>query len=414
MTEPQIITFGCRMNAFESEVMRRNVKQAGLNEAVIINTCTVTAEATRQARQSIRRARRERPRAKIIVTGCAAQLDPESFASMPEVDRVLGNAEKLDAANFGADLDERVLVNDIMSVTENAGHLIDGFDGRARAFVQIQNGCDHRCTFCIIPFARGPSRSVARGAIVAQVQQLVENGYNEVVLTGVNITDYGRDLPGAPSLSHLIESLLAQVPNLKRLRLSSIDPVDVDARLIDLLGNQPRLMPHLHLSLQAGDDMVLKRMKRRHTRTDAIKTCEKIRNLRPDTVFGADLIAGFPTESDAMFENSLRLVDDCGLTYLHVFPYSVRPGTPAAKMPQTPGPIAKARAAKLRAAGTRALQTYLDRQTGTETDVLMETDHGGRTPQFAGIKFAEAQTAGAIVRARVLGRKENTLLGVTL
>ena len=414
MADPQIITFGCRLNSFESEVMRRNAKDAGLDDAVIVNTCSVTAEANRQARQSIRRARRERPRAKIIVTGCAAQLDPDVFAEMPEVDRVLGNAEKLDAANFGNNLAESVKVNDIMSVTETAGHLIDGFEGRARAFVQIQNGCDHRCTFCIIPFARGPSRSVPRGAIVEQVRRLVENGYQEVVLTGVDIGAYGDDLPGAPGLCHLIESVLAQVPSLARLRLSSIDPVDVDDRLLDLIGKEPRLMPHLHLSLQAGDDMVLKRMKRRHSRADAIDACGRVRNLRPEAVFGADLIAGFPTETEAMFENSVRLVDECGLTFLHVFPYSARPGTPASNMPQVPVQIAKARAAKLREAGEKALHSYLDSQRGNEAEVLMENENTGRTPQYANVKLADKQTPGTLTRIRITGRDGDSLIGENL
>lgn len=414
MADPQIITFGCRLNSFESEVMRCNTKDAGLDDAIIVNTCSVTAEASRQARQSIRRARRERPRAKIIVTGCAAQLDPESFADMPEVDRVLGNAEKLEAINFCADLIERVKVNDIMSVNETAGHLIDGFEGRTRAFVQIQNGCDHRCTFCIIPFARGPSRSIPRGAIVEQVRRLVENGCKEVVLTGVDIGAYGDDLPGTPGLSHLIESVLAQAPGLARLRLSSIDPIDVDDRLLDLLAGQLRLMPHLHLSLQAGDDMVLKRMKRRHTRADAIDVCKHVRDVRPDAVFGADLIAGFPTETDGMFENSLRLVDECGLTFLHVFPYSPRPGTPAENMPQVPAQVAKARAAKLREAGAQASRQYLDSQRGIETVILMETEHTGRTPHFASVALADPRTPGTLEGIRITGRNGDHLIGENL
>jgi threonylcarbamoyladenosine tRNA methylthiotransferase MtaB len=411
MTEPQLITFGCRLNTFESEVMRRNAKTAGLDDAVIINTCAVTAEAGRQARQSIRKIRRERPRAKIIVTGCAAQLDPDSFADMPEVDRVLGNVEKLDATHFGIDDTQRVHVNDIMSVTETAGHLIDGFEGRARAFVQIQNGCDHRCTFCIIPFARGPSRSVPRGEIVDQIRRLVENGYGEVVLTGVDITAYGDDLPGTPTLTQLVSSILDQVPNLNRLRLSSIDLIDIDDGLISLLADRPRLMPHLHLSLQAGDDMILKRMKRRHSRADAIDLCDQVRAVRPDIVFGADLIAGFPTETDAMFENTLKLIDDCGLTFLHVFPYSARPGTAAARMPQLSGKVGKERAARLRDAGARALESYLNEQTGVSTDVLMETETRGRTPQFASVRVAGTQSPGDLMRVTIEGRDGDTLIG---
>ena len=411
MAKPRVITFGCRLNAYESEVVRQNALAAGLDNAVIVNTCAVTAEAGRQARQSIRRARRDQPTAKIIVTGCAAQLDPETFAQMPEVDQVLGNSEKLDAVNFGINQTERVRVNDIMSITETAGHMIDGLDGRARAFVQIQNGCDHRCTFCIIPFARGPNRSVPIGAVVEQVRRLVENGYREVVLTGVDITAYGADLPDAPALGRLVASILNNVPDLDRLRLSSLDPVEVDDVLFGLLANEPRLMPHLHLSLQAGDDMVLKRMKRRHTRHDAIEFCDRVRSARPDAAFGADLIAGFPTESDDMFENTLRLVDDCGLVFLHVFPYSPRPGTPAALMPKVPSKVIKARAARLRQAGNQALARYLDAQTGCVTDVLMETPDVGRTPQFTTLTLSGVHAPGDMIRTRILGRDGDTLRG---
>jgi threonylcarbamoyladenosine tRNA methylthiotransferase MtaB len=325
LSEPKIVTFGCRLNAYESEVMRQHAQGAGLAEAVIINTCAVTAEAERQARQAIRRARREHPEARIIVTGCAAQIDPAAYAAMTEVDRVIGNAEKLrpesfDPISFDDGTAARVQVNDIMSVRETAAHLIDGLSARSRAFVQVQQGCDHRCTFCIIPFGRGPSRSVPLGEIVRQVRHLAARGLGEVVLTGVDITSYGQDLPGRPTLGQMVRRLLQQVPELPRLRLSSIDAVELDSDIFTLLRDEPRLMPHLHLSLQAGDDMILKRMKRRHLRADAVALCASLRRLRPDIVLGADLIAGFPTESEAMFENTLRLVEDCGLTYLHVFP----------------------------------------------------------------------------------------------
>ncbi len=413
MAEPQVITFGCRLNAYESEVVRRNAETSDLRDVVIVNTCAVTAEAGRQARQSIRRARRDRPKAKIIVTGCAAQLDPDGFAAMPEVDQVLGNAEKLDPINFGAATGEKVLVNDIMSVTETAGHLIDGLEGRARAFVQVQNGCDHRCTFCVIPFARGPSRSIPAGAVVDQIRRLVANGYREAVLTGVDITAYGSDLPGDLTLSRLVESILRNVPGLDRLRLSSLDPVDIDGALLGLLAHEPRLMPHLHLSLQAGDDMVLRRMKRRHTRDDAVDICARVRTARPDVALGADLIAGFPTESDAMFENTLRLVDDCELTFLHVFPYSARPDTPAACMPKVPGEVVKERAARLRQAGEDALVRFLDNQAGRRTDILMETADSGRTPQFATVRLAQTHSPGDLIPARILGRDGHTLTGET-
>ncbi|HSR71119.1 MAG TPA: tRNA (N(6)-L-threonylcarbamoyladenosine(37)-C(2))-methylthiotransferase MtaB, partial [Kiloniellales bacterium] len=350
-SEPQIVTFGCRLNAYESEVMRGHARAAGCSDTVIVNTCAVTAEAERQARQAIRRARRDNPKSRIIVTGCAAQIDPARYAAMPEVDRVLGNAEKLAPESFYADDSQRVSVGDIMALRETAGHLIDGIAGRTRAFVQVQQGCDHRCTFCVIPYGRGNSRSLPAGAVVEQVRRLVENGAAEVVLTGVDITSYGGDLPGRPRLGQLVRRLLALVPELKRLRLSSIDAIELDDDLLRLLAEEPRLMPHLHLSLQSGDDMILKRMKRRHGRAQAVALCEEIRALRPDVVFGADLIAGFPTETEAMFRNSLSLVEDCGLTYLHVFPYSARPGTPAARMPQLPVALRRERAARLRARG---------------------------------------------------------------
>lgn len=404
--EPTLVTFGCRLNAYESEVMRTHARQAGLDDVVIVNTCAVTAEAERQARQTIRRLRRERPGSKIIVTGCAAQVSPEKFAAMGEVDHVLGNDAKLTAApwaEFGTGQAERVVVNDIMSVKETAGHLIQGMEGRARAFVQVQNGCDHRCTFCIIPYGRGNSRSVPMGEIVNQVRALVESGYNEVVLTGVDVTSYGADLPGKPSLGQMVRRLLALVPDLPRLRLSSLDAVEMDDDLWRLVAEEPRLMPHLHLSLQAGDDMILKRMKRRHLRGDAIAFAEKARALRPDMVFGADIIAGFPTETEEMFQNSLDIVEQCGLTWLHVFPYSPRPGTPAAKMPQVPGPIRKERAARLRAAGEGQVARYLASQMGRSANILIERPGLGRNESFAEVAVPDHYEPGTIIRCTITG-----------
>lgn len=404
--EPTLVTFGCRLNAYESEVMRTHARQAGLDDVVIVNTCAVTAEAERQARQTIRRLRRERPGSKIIVTGCAAQVSPEKFAAMGEVDHVLGNDAKLTAApwaDFGTGQAERVVVNDIMSVKETAGHLIQGMEGRARAFVQVQNGCDHRCTFCIIPYGRGNSRSVPMGEIVSQVRALVESGYNEVVLTGVDVTSYGADLPGNPSLGQMVRRLLALVPDLPRLRLSSLDAVEMDDDLWRLVAEEQRLMPHLHLSLQAGDDMILKRMKRRHLRADAIAFAEKARSLRPDMVFGADIIAGFPTETETMFQNSLDIVEQCNLTWLHVFPYSPRPGTPAAKMPQVPGPIRKERAARLRAAGEIQVARYLASQVGRSANVLIERKGLGRNEGFAEVAVPDHYEPGMIIPCTITG-----------
>ena len=374
---PELITFGCRLNTLESEVMRSNSQAA--DDTIIVNTCAVTSSAVRQARQSIRSARRRRPDAEIVVTGCAAQLDPTMFANMPEVDRVLGNQEKLQPASldFGVAMTERVQVNDIMSVTETAGHLVEGLDGRTRAFVQVQNGCDHRCTFCIIPFARGNSRSVPVGAVIDQCRRLIDNGYQEIVLTGVDITAYGTDLPGNNTLGTLVQKILTALPDLPRLRLSSIDSVEVDAPLLDAITSETRLMPHLHLSLQSGDDMVLKRMKRRHNREQSIAFCGSIRAARPDVVFGADLIAGFPTETDTMFENTLNAVDDAGLTYLHVFPYSSRPGTPAAKMPMVPGELVRERAARLRAKGQDRKAAFFAGQLGASVSMLVEKVEDG-------------------------------------
>lgn len=416
MSDPVLITLGCRLNTYESEVMRRHAEDAGLDDAIIVNTCAVTKEAVRQAAQTIRRLRREKPDARIIVTGCAAQIEPERFAKMPEVDHVVGNAEKMLPETFqglSTGASERVKVNDIMSVREQALHMIDGFGSRTRAYVQIQNGCDHRCTFCIIPFGRGPSRSVPAGAVVTQVRRLVENGYAEIVLTGVDITSYGRDLPGAPTLGKLVRQVLKHVPELARLRLSSIDQVEVDEELMTALAEEERLMPHLHLSMQSGDDLTLKRMKRRHSRADAIAFCERARKLRPDVVFGADLIAGFPTETDAMFENSRTIVDACGLTYLHVFPFSPRQGTPAARMPQVPGNVVKERAARLRKKGSAVLASYLTSQHGRQVDVLVESDGKGRTPQFAevAVRGARQHTAGEIIPMRITNSEATRLIG---
>lgn len=402
----RLVTMGCRLNSFESEVMRGHAHAAGLDDTIIVNTCAVTSEAVRQAAQTIRKLRRENPDARIVVTGCAAQVETARFADMPEVDRVLGNGEKMRAESF-ADLagagGPKTMVNDIMSVRETAHALIDGFGSRARAYVQVQNGCDHRCTFCIIPYGRGPSRSVAAGEVVAQVRRLVESGHKEVVLTGVDITSWGSDLPGAPRLGSLVRQILRHVPELARLRISSIDQVEADPLLMRTIAEEPRLMPHLHLSLQAGDDLILKRMKRRHLRDDAIRFCAEARRLRPDIVFGADLIAGFPTETEAMFRQSLDIVDACGLTYLHVFPFSPRPGTPAARMPQLGRAIAKARAQRLREKGEQALAAYLAGQVGGETDVLIEREGSGRTPAFAevDVRGAEASAPGCMVRTRV-------------
>ena len=408
---PRILTFGCRLNAYESEVMRGHAESAGLENAIVVNTCAVTGEAERQARQAIRKARRENPGAQIIVTGCAAQIDPAGFAAMAEVDRVIGNEEKLRAESFLLEDAPRVAVNDIMTVRQTAPQLIAGFAERTRAFVQVQQGCDHRCTFCIIPHGRGNSRSVPLGEVVRQVRALVDEGTAEVVLTGVDITSYGGDLPGRPALGQMLRRLLAQVPELKRLRLSSLDAIELDPDLRRLIAEEPRLMPHLHLSLQAGDDMILKRMKRRHLRGDSVAFCDEIRRLRPDIVFGADLIAGFPTETEAMFDNTLRLVDDCGLTFLHVFPFSARPGTPAALMPQVDGRVASDRARRLREEGDRALARHLDSRVGSDQPVLVEAAHVGRTAQFASVRFADPQEAGWIVPTRLVAHDGREFTG---
>ena len=416
MSAPVFTTLGCRLNAYETEAMKALAEAAGVQGAVVVNTCAVTAEAVRKARQEIRRLRREHPDAPIIVTGCAAQTEPETFAAMPEVTRVIGNTEKMQAdtwAQLTPDLigaTERVQVDDIMSVRETAGHLIDGFGTRARAYVQVQNGCDHRCTFCIIPFGRGNSRSVPAGVVVEQIKRLVGQGYNEVVLTGVDLTSWGADLPATPRLGDLVRRILKLVPDLARLRISSIDSIEADPALMEAIATEARLMPHLHLSLQAGDDMILKRMKRRHLRDDAIRFCADARSLRPDMVFGADIIAGFPTETDAMFANSLKLVDECGLTFLHVFPFSPRKGTPAARMPQLGGKTIRDRAARLRDAGARACAAHLAQQQGRRHRVLMENPHMGRTEQFTEVDFAAPQPVGAIVDVEITGKTDTRLL----
>ena len=413
----KVVTFGCRLNAAESEVIRREAERAGFTDTVVVNTCAVTAEAVRQARQAIRALRRDRPQAKIVVTGCAAQTEPQTFVAMAEVNRVLGNGEKLSASGWAkarAGLDRagtpKAIVGDIMAVKETAAHLVDGFAGRTRAFVQVQNGCDHRCTFCIIPFGRGNSRSVPMGAVVEDVRQLVAKEYREIVLTGVDITSYGADLPGAPRLGALVKQILKHVPELKRLRLSSIDSVEADRDLLDALARDERLMPHLHLSLQSGDDLILKRMKRRHLRADAIAFCNQVRRLRPDTVFGADLIAGFPTETDDMFQRSLDIVEECGLTRLHVFPFSPRPGTPAARMAALPHAIVKERAGRLRERGTLALRRHLDGEVGATRRVLTEAGGTGRTEQFTQVRLAAPAGPGNILDLKMAAHDGKQLL----
>ena len=413
---PKITTLGCRLNAYESEAMRALAEDANLGDAVIVNTCAVTAEAVRKSRQEIRRLHRENPTSKVIVTGCAAQIDPDSFAQMPEVNAVIGNNEKMQLATWSTmagDLigdTEKVKVDDIMSVTETAGHLIDGFATRARAYVQVQNGCDHRCTFCIIPFGRGNSRSVPAGVVIEQIKRLVDKGYNEVVLTGVDLTSWGADLPSAPKLGDLVMRILKLVPDLPRLRISSIDSIEVDENLLTAIATESRLMPHLHLSLQHGDDLILKRMKRRHLRDDAIAFCETARKLRPNITFGADIIAGFPTETEAHFANSLKLVEECNLTWLHVFPYSSREGTPAAKMPAVKGPDIKHRAAKLRALGSQKVAAHLKAQYGKTHSILMENPSMGRTEQFTEVVFSTPQAEGCIISAKIIGMQNQQLV----
>ena len=414
-SSPQLITLGCRLNTYESEVMRGHATDAGLNDAVIINTCAVTSEAVRSARQTIRRAAKDNPGAPILVTGCAAQIDPDMFAKMPEVTRVIGNHEKMQAETWRpAELlggHEKVRVNDIMSVQETAAHLIDGMEGRARAYVQVQNGCDHRCTFCIIPYGRGNSRSVPAGEVVSQVRRLVETGHYEVVLTGVDLTSWGADLPGAPQLGNLVQRILKLVPELKQLRISSIDAIEIDDALMETMA-EARLAPFMHLSLQHGDDLILKRMKRRHSRDDAIALTDRLRAVRPDIAFGADIIAGFPTETEAHFENSARLVEDCGLSFLHVFPYSPRPGTPAARMPQLTKAVVKARAARLRDVGAAALERHLRKYDGQTVEALVERGNSARLPDFTPVQFeSDPGDAGRPVRARIVRQDGKQLIG---
>ena len=419
MNPPIFSTLGCRLNAYETEAMKELAARAGVENAVIINTCAVTSEAVRKARQEIRKQRRDHPLARIIVTGCAAQTEPQTFAAMAEVDLVIGNTEKMNPATWAQmapdliGITEPVQVNDIMSVTETAGHLIDGFGTRSRAYVQVQNGCDHRCTFCIIPYGRGNSRSVPAGVVVDQIKRLRDKGYNEIVLTGVDLTSWGADLPAQPRLGDLVLRILKLVPDLPRLRISSIDSIEVDAALMQAIATEPRLMPHLHLSLQAGDDMILKRMKRRHLRDDAIRFCEDARKLRPDMTYGADIIAGFPTETDAMFENSLKLVTECDLTWLHVFPYSPRPGTPAAKMPPVSGKTIKIRATRLRQAGDAQVALHLAAQLGKTHAVLMENPRMGRTAQFTEVQFDTDQPESQIITARITGHHNQNLTAIS-
>ena len=420
MSAPRFTTLGCRLNAYESEAMRELATAAGLSNVQVINTCAVTAEAVRKAKKEIRKLARENPDAPIIVTGCAAQTEPETFAAMAEVTRVVGNHEKMQPdtwQSLAPDLigeTEKVIVNDIMSVTETAGHMIDGFGTRSRAYVQVQNGCDHRCTFCIIPYGRGNSRSVPAGVVVEQIKRLVGRGFNEVVLTGVDLTSWGADLPATPRFGDLVMRILKLVPDLPRLRISSIDSIEADDNLMQAIATEPRLMPHLHLSLQHGDDLILKRMKRRHLRDDAIRFTEDALKLRPEMTFGADIIAGFPTETEAHFANSLKLVDDCQLTWLHVFPYSAREGTPAARMPAVNGAAIKERAAALRAAGERRVAMHLATQQGRQHSILMENPHMGRTEQFTEVRFDFPQTEGALVSGRITGQDGAVLLAEAL
>ncbi|MGH6889742.1 MAG: tRNA (N(6)-L-threonylcarbamoyladenosine(37)-C(2))-methylthiotransferase MtaB [Rhizomicrobium sp.] len=415
MSGPEVVTFGCRVNAYESEVIRTRALEAGLSDAVIFNTCAVTAEAVRQSRQAIRSRRRANATARIIVTGCAAQIEPETYAAMPEVDLVLGNREKLEAASyrdFGVAAAERVRVNDIHSVRQTAAQFVDGFEGRTRAFLQIQNGCDHRCTFCIIPFGRGPSRSVPMGAVIAEARRLARHGYKEIVLTGVDLTAYGADLPGLPSLGILVRKILRLVPEIARLRLSSLDSVEADRELLRAIAEEERLMPHFHLSAQAGDDLILKRMKRRHSRQDTIEFCNEVKRLRPEAAFGADLIAGFPTETEAMFANTLALVDEAGLTFLHVFPFSARQATPASRMPQVSRAIVKERAARLRAKGSQRLRARFDDLVGSRQILHVEERGRGRTPCYAPVRFDGPAGPGDLLPVRITGAGHDQLTAV--
>ncbi|MEO1988476.1 MAG: tRNA (N(6)-L-threonylcarbamoyladenosine(37)-C(2))-methylthiotransferase MtaB [Martelella sp.] len=409
------LTFGCRLNTYESEVMLKAATEAGLEDAILVNTCAVTGEAVRQARQAIRRARRENPSARIVVTGCAAQTEKEVFAGMPEVDAVLGNAEKLEARHyrrlpdFGVSAEEKLIVNDIMSVRDTAPQMVESIDGHVRAFLQVQNGCDHRCTFCIIPYGRGNSRSVPMGAVIDQARTLAEQGYREMVLTGVDATSYGADLPGEPTLGLLAKTLLKQVPEIARLRLSSIDSIEVDRHLLDLLADEPRFMPHLHLSLQHGDDLILKRMKRRHLSADALAFIAKARELRPGIAFGADFIAGFPTETETHFDNLVRFAEEADIAQLHVFPYSPRPGTPAARMPQLDRALVKERARLLRETGERLKTRHLDDMVGGTETVLTERGENGHTENFAPVATPGLEP-GQFVMARITGHDGKRLI----
>jgi len=418
MITPKFMTQGCRLNAYETEAMKELADAAGLKNIVVVNTCAVTAEAVRKSKQEIRKLRRDNPNSQMIVTGCAAQIEPKTFSEMSEVDLVIGNTEKMDSNTWNeisnkpdfVGKTEKVMVDDIMSVKNTAGHLIDGFGTRSRAYVQVQNGCDHRCTFCIIPYGRGNSRSVPAGVVVDQIKRLVDTGYNEVVLTGVDITSWGADLPMVPKLGDLVQRILKLVPDLPRLRISSIDSIEADPALIDAISSEMRLMPHLHLSLQAGDDMILKTMKRRHLRDDAINFCLEMRSVRPDIVYGADIIAGFPTETEEMFDNSLKLIEDCGLTWLHVFPFSPREGTPAARMPQMDRSIIKERAARLRSRGELAVQNHLAAQIGLEHNILIENERMGRTEGFTEVLFNKDQIKGSIVNAKIVSKSQTQLI----
>ena len=398
---PRVVSFGCRLNTYESEVMRQHALNQGHTNTIIVNTCAVTKEAERQGKQALRRLRRDNPESEIIATGCAVQLNPQAYAAMPEVSRVIGNEHKLKASSFAHGVNDPILISDIMDVRETASHLVEAFEGRTRAFVQIQQGCDHRCTFCIIPFARGNNRSVPMGRLVSEVRELIANGHKEIVLTGVDITGYGTDLPGTPTLGQMVKRLLMAVPDLPRLRLSSLDPAEADEDLFAVIANEPRLLPHFHISAQAGDDLILKRMKRRHLRADIVAFCDRIRQERPDAVFGADFITGFPTETDAQFENTVQLVADAGLTHLHVFPYSVRQGTPAARMPQVDNAIAKARAATLRAVGSKAMTHFLESRIGHSASVLMEGGGIGNSEHFVPVKVSPEIEPGTLVNVTI-------------
>jgi threonylcarbamoyladenosine tRNA methylthiotransferase MtaB len=414
--DPELITFGCRLNVYESEVMRAHARAQELQDAIIINTCSVTNEAERQARQAIRRARKDHPDAMIIVTGCSVQQNPDLYAQMPEVDRILGNHEKMQVESFAPLLPTKILLSDIMKIRETSAHLVSGFENHVRAFIEIQNGCDHRCTFCSIPFGRGPNRSVPIAEIVRQMRHLVKQGCKEIVFTGVDITGYGADLPGKPTLAQMIKRTLTQIPEIERLRLSSLDPIEIDQDLVSLFGKEARLMPHVHLSLQAGDNMILKRMKRRHLREDAITICKQLREARKDIVFGADLIAGFPTESDEMFRNTLNIIEECDITYLHVFPYSARQGTPAARMPQVLKETIKIRASMLREVGKKRFSQFLQTHLHCSLNVLVERNFKGHTDHFAPVQLEGSQLedslVGKIIPAKIIGLTANKLKAV--